>query len=79
MRAALASCPPLTNYPLDFPARSGICAGETMGSGFLKFIGFVLIVAAIGLVGVRGLFTSGLRMFSEAPAPIVQMAENDER
>lgn len=50
-----------------------------MGSGFLKFIGFVLIVAAIGLVGVRGLFTSGLRMFSEAPAPIVQMAENDER
>ena len=49
-----------------------------MSSGFLKFIGFVLIVAAIGLVGVRGLFTGGLRIFSEAPA-LVQTAHADER
>jgi hypothetical protein len=50
-----------------------------MNSGFLKFIGVVLLLGSVGYAVIGGLFTGGVRFFSDNTHRHVDVAAADRR
>lgn len=50
-----------------------------MGSGFIKFIGVVLLLGSIGYVVIGGLLTGGVRLFTANAYSQIDVAAADRR